>query len=402
MKIKLSPVLCIAQFAVMFSIAIPASAEPGVTPTEIMLGQTMPYSGPVSAFSTVGKAMAAYIAKVNAEGGVNGRKIKIISLDDGYSPPKAVEQTRRLVEQDGVFFMFGSMGTAPQSAVQKYLNENKVPQLFVQSGARRWNDPQNFPWAMSGLPSSYTEARAYATYLLATKPQAKVAVLYQNDDFGKEFLAGLKDGLGSQADRLIVATESYEVTDPTIDSHIFNLASSGADVFFSFSLGKATPQAIRKVSDVGWHPLFFVVSVSSSVKTILEPAGLDRSVGLISAAFEKDPTGPQWADDPAVTHWRELMKQYYPAGSLTDLLNIAGVIEAELVVEVLQRCGNDLTRENVMQQASHLKNVSLPLNLLLPGISVETSPEDYRVIKKFQLQRFDGSQWVQFGGLIGD
>jgi branched-chain amino acid transport system substrate-binding protein len=380
-------------------LSAPGKAEPGVSEREIVLGQTMPYSGPISAYATVGKAMAAYLDKINAEGGINGRKVRLISLDDGYSPPKTVEQTRKLVEEEQVFFLFGSLGTATQSAVQKYLNTRQIPQLFVQSGARKWNDPKSFPWSMAGLPSSYTEARAYAAYLLAGKPDARIAVLYQNDDFGKDYLAGLTDGLGARARAMIVGTQSYEVTDPTVDSQIVSLSSSGADTFLSFSLGKATVQAIRKSWDIGWRPLFFIASVSQSKATVLEPAGLERTVGIVSGSFEKDPSDPQWAEDADVKAWRQWMKQYYPEGSAVELLNVAGNIEAQLVVEVLRRCGGELTRENVLRQASHLDDVNL--QLLLPGIAVSTSPEDYRVIRQLRLQRFDGTRWMLFGDPVG-
>ncbi len=389
----------LALLAAISALPATALAAPGVGDGEILLGQTMPYSGPISAYSTVGKAMAGFLDKINDEGGINGRKIRLISLDDGYSPPKTVEQTRKLVEEQQVFFMFGSLGTAAQSAVQKYLNAKQVPQLFIQSGARKWNDPQHFPWSMAGLPSSYTEARAYARYLLGVKPEAKVAVLYQNDDFGKDYLAGLQDGLGDRARAMIASVRSYEVTDPTIDSQIASLADSGADTFFSFSVGKATVQAIRKVGDIGWHPLFFITSVSQSKATVLAPAGLDRAAGIISAAFEKDPSDPQWAEDADVREFRAWMKRYYPEGNDGELLNVAGNIEARLVVEVLRRCGNDLSRENVLRQATHLDHLALPL--LLPGIAVSTTPEDYRVIRELRMQRFDGARWVLFGDPVG-
>jgi branched-chain amino acid transport system substrate-binding protein len=392
--------LGVAVLMAMVSVAAPAWATgPGVDEHEIVLGQTMPYSGPLSAYGTLGKAMAAYLAKVSDDGGIGGRKIKLMSLDDGYSPPRAVEQTRRLVEQDQVFFLFGSLGTAPQSAVEKYLNTNKVPQLFVQSGARKWNDPQHFPWSMAGLPSSYTEARAYAAYLLATRPAAKIALLYQNDDFGRDYVAGLEDGLGDHARAMIVARQTYEVSDPTVDAQIDSLAASGADTLFSFSVGKATSQAIRKVAEIGWHPLFFIPSVAQSKATVLAPAGLDHATGIISAAFEKDPSDPQWANDADIRDYLAWMKRYYPEGNPNDLLNVAANIEARLVVEVLRRCGDELTRENVLRQATHLDHLALPL--LLPGVTVSTTPEDYRVIHELRLQRFDGSRWVLFGDPVG-
>jgi branched-chain amino acid transport system substrate-binding protein len=389
-----------AAFVAAAVALVPArAAGPGVGEHEIVLGQTMPYSGPISAYATVGKAMAAYLAAINDAGGVAGRRIKLISLDDGYSPPRAVEQTRRLVEQDRVFFLFGSLGTAPQSAVEKYLNAKKIPQLFVQSGARKWNDPSHFPWSMAGLPSSYTEARAYAAYLLAARPGAKIALLYQNDDFGRDYVAGLEDGLGDRARAMIVARQTYEVSDPTVDAQIDSLASSGADALFSFSVGKATAQAIRKVASIGWHPLFFIPSVSQSKATVLAPAGLEHATGIISAAFEKDPSDPQWANDADIRAYLAWMKRYDPAGDPNDLLNVAGNIEARLVVEVLRRCGSDLTRENVLRQATHLDHLALPL--LLPGVTVSTTPGDYRVIHELRLQRFDGVRWVLFGDPVG-
>lgn len=343
--------------------------------------------------------MAAYLDEVNEEGGVNGRKIRLVSLYDGYSPPRTVEQTRKLVEEQQVFFIFGSLGTAPQSAAQKYLNANNVPQLFTQSGVRKWNDPQHFPWPMAGLPSYYAEARPCAKYLLAAKPQARIALLYPNDDFGKDYLAGLRDGVCEKAAAMIAGTQTFEVTDLNVDSQIASLASSGADTFFSFSVGKATAQAIRKVGDIGWHPPFFITSVSQSKATVLAPAGLDRPAGIISAAFEKDPSDPQWAEDPDLRAFRVWMKRHYRAGDDAELLNVAGNIEARLVDEVLRRCGEDLSRENVLRQAIHLEHLALPL--LLPGIIISTMPEDYGVIHQFRMQRFDGTRWVLFGDPIG-
>ncbi len=387
-----------AVFVLLLAMLVPPAAAPsapGVNDGEILLGQTMPYSGPISAYSTVGRAMAAYLDEVNEEGGVNGRKIRLVSLDDGYGPPSTVEQTRKLVEEQQVLFIFGSVGTAPQSVVQKYLNANNVPQLFIQSGARKWNDPQHFPWSMAGLRSYYAEARAYAKYLLAVKPQARIALLYQNGDFGRDHLAGLRDALGEKAAAMIAGTQTFEVTDPTVDSQIASLASSGANTFFSFSVSKGTAQAIRKVSDIGWHPFFFTTSVSQSKATVLAPAGIDRAAGIISAAFEKDPSDPQWAEDPKVRAFRVWMKRYYPAGDDAELLNVAGNIEARLVVEVLRRCGEDLSGENVLRQATHLDHLALPL--LLPGITISTTPEDYRVIHQFRMQRFDGTRWLLFG-----
>jgi branched-chain amino acid transport system substrate-binding protein len=372
---------------------------PGVSDSEIKLGQTMPFSGPLSAYSTVGRAMAAYFAKVNAEGGVNGRKITLISLDDGFSPPKTVEQTRKLVEQENVFVIFASLGTATNASIQKYLNARKIPQLFIQSGASRWNDPQHFPWSIPGLPDYLTEAHAYAQYILAHKPDAKIGVLYQNDDFGKDYLKGLRDGLGDRAAKMIVSEQSYEVTDPTVDSQIITLSGSGADTFISASTQKATSQAIRKAGEIGWHPLFFISAISSSIKSVLTPAGLDRATGIISAAFVKDPTDPRWQDDAQYQAWLAWMKQYYPEGAVTEQLNVSGYWTAATMVEVLKRCGDDLTRENVLKQMTRLDGFAAPM--LLPGITVNLSPDNYVLFKRTQLERFDGKQWVPIGKPVG-
>jgi branched-chain amino acid transport system substrate-binding protein len=396
---RLRAILCLALLA-----AGPALAEraygPGVSDGEIKLGQTMPYSGPLSAYSTVGKAIAAYFAKVNAEGGVNGRRITLISLDDGFSPPKTLEQTRRLIEQENVLLIFAALGTATNAATQKYLNERKVPQLFIQSGASRWNDPQHFPWSVPGLPSYVTEAGAYARYILANRPAARIAVLYQNDDFGKDYLRGLREGLGERSHSMIIAEQSYEVTDPTVDSQIITLAGSGADTFLAASTQKATSQAIRKADEIGWHPLFFVSAIASSVKSVLIPAGPERAVGLISAAFFKDPTDPHWQNDADYADWRAWMKQYYPEGSTAEQLNVAGYWTAAAMTEILRRCGDNLTRENVLREVTHLDRLALPM--LLPGIAITTTPEDYRPFRRSQLVRFDGKQWVAFGQPIGE
>ena len=371
---------------------------PGVTDTEIKIGQTMAYSGPTSAFGTVGKSEAAYFQMVNERGGIHGRKLRFISLDDGYSPPKTVEQTRRLVEQDEVLLMFGSLGTAHNTAVQKYLNARKVPQLFIGSISNKWNDPKNFPWTMALPIPPRIEAAIYASYILSNRPGARIAVLYQNDDFGKDYLASLKEALAARAATMVVAEVSYEVTDPTVDSQVVTLKGSGADVLMNFSTPKAAAQVIRKVYDIGWKPTHFISVASTSVAAVLAPAGLEKSTGLISATFAKDPSDPSWRDDREVKAWFAWMKQYYPEGSTTDLLNVTGYVFAAALVQVLQRCGDDLSRENVMRQATNLRDVELPM--LLPGVKINTTPTDYVPFKQMQLRGFDGTRWVRFGEMI--
>lgn len=371
--------------------------DPGASDTEIKIGNTMPYSGPASAYGTIGKTEAAYFKKINDEGGINGRKINFITLDDGYSPPKAVEMARRLVEQDEVLFLFGTLGTPSNTAIHKYMNAKKVPQLFVATGASKWNDPKNFPWTMGWQPNYHTEAMIYAKYILKTKPDAKIAVLYQNDDFGKDYLTGLKDGLGDKANQ-IIATATYEVTDPTVDSQIVQLQASGADVFLNIATPKFAAQAIRKTYDIGWKPIQIVTNVSVSVATVLTPAGLDKSVGLISSNYGKDPTDPQWANDPGMKEWRAFMAKYYPEGSLLDSSNVYGYGVARTVVQALKQAGDNLTRENVMKQAANLKDFDPGTSLL--GIMINTSPTDFAPIQAVQLARFDGKTWVLFGDVI--
>jgi len=371
--------------------------DSGASDTEIKIGQTMPYSGPGSAYGTIGRAESAYFQMINDQGGVNGRKVTLVSLDDGYSPPKTVEQVRRLVEDDGVLFIFQSLGTAANTAIQKYLNARKVPQLFVATGATKWGDPQNFPWTMGWQPNYQSEGRIYAKYVLQQKPTAKVGVLYQNDDYGKDYLKGLKEGLGSKAS-LIVKEASYEASDPTVDSQIITLQASGADTFFIFAIPKFAAQAIRKSYDIGWRPLAFVNNVSSSVASVLEPAGLEKSTGLITALYLKDPTDPQWQKEKSFRDWVEWMKKYYPQGDLTDIANVYGYSIAQTLVQVLRQCGDELTREAVMREASNLKNLELPM--LLPGIKVNTSATDFYPVEQMQLARFDGKRWGLFGEVI--
>jgi branched-chain amino acid transport system substrate-binding protein len=373
---------------------------PGVTDTEIKIGQTMPYSGPASLYSTVGKAMAAYFDKINAEGGVNGRKIKLISLDDGYSPPKAVEQTRKLVEQEEVLLIFGTLGNAVNTAIHKYLNTKKVPQLLIASTSVKWNDPQNFPWTIAFQPNQKTEGEVYIRYLLKNHSNAKIAILNQNDDFGGGYVQAVKAALGERAAKMIVAEASYEATDPSVDSQVVSLQASGADTLLIFASPKFAAMAIRKAYDIGWRPLKLMTLASANVASVLQPAGMEKSVGVISAAFLKDPTDPQWKNDAATKEWLAWMKRHYPDGNIADIYNVVGYSYSQALVEILRRCGDDLTRENVMKQATNLKDVEL--SMFLPGIKITTSPSDYRIIKQLQLMRFDGKQWVLFGDLIGD
>jgi len=370
----------------------------GVTATEIKIGNTNPYSGPASAYGTIGKAIGAYFKKVNDDGGINGRKINYITYDDGYSPPKTVEMIRKLVEQDQVAFVFQTLGTPTNSAIHKYMNEKKAPHLFVATGATKWNDSKNFPWTMGFQPNYQTEGKIYAAYILKNVPDAKVGILYQNDDYGKDYLKGFEDGLGNAAKKLIVLKQSHEVTDPTIDSQIVNLKNSGANVFFNITIPKFAVQAIKKSHDIGWKPLHFLNNVSSSLSTVLKPAGLDASRGLITALYMKEITDPQWKNDKAYLDWVAWMKKYYPEGALDDQFNAYGYNVAILVTHVLKQCGNDLSRENIMKQAASLKNVDLPL--LLPGIKVNTSPTDFAPIEQEQLAKFDGERWAVFGEMV--
>ena len=390
--------------AAMALAATPAFAQhknaPGVSASEIKIGQTMPYSGPASAYGAIGHSEAAYIAMINDEGGINGRKIDLLSLDDGYSPPKTFEQTRRLVEQEGVALIFSSLGTPTGVVVRKYLNEKKVPQLFQASGATFWGDHEHFPWSIGWQPNYQTEGAIYGHYLLKTKPNAKVAVLYQNDDAGRDYFAGFKAGLGAEAaKRMIVAVQTYETTDPTLDSQIVTLQSSGADVLFDNTTPKFAAQAIRKVYDVGWRPLHFLMSVATSVSAVMEPAGFDKGQGIVTAAYLKDPNDPQWKDDKAMQDWLAFMRKYDPDGNLGDAFNVYGYSMAQTLVQLLKQCGNDLSRENIMKQAAHL---DIDLHMLLPGIKVHTSPTEFYPIQRMRLARFEGKQWVLFGDVIGE
>ena len=370
---------------------------PGASDTEIKLGNTMPYSGPASAYGAIGKAEAAYFAMINEQGGVNGRKVDFISRDDSYSPPKTVEQVRQLVEQDQVLALFNTLGTPPNTAIQGYANDNKVPQLFVATGADKWNDPKNHPWTMGWQPSYRIEARIYARYILKNLPKAKIAVLYQNDDFGKDYLIGLREGLGDKA-KMIVASQTYETTDPTVDSQIVSLQGSGADTLLVAAIPKFAAQAIRKVYDIGWKPAFFMTNVSASVGSVMKPAGLDKSQGIITGGYLKDPNDPQWQSSAEYKDWLAFMKKYYPAGSLADVNNVYGYSVAQTLLDVLKACGNNLTRENLMKQAASIHDLKLPM--LLPGIAVSTSATDFAPIKQMQLQKFEGETWRLFGEVL--
>ncbi len=371
---------------------------PGISDHEITFGQTLPLSGPASAYGQIGRAEAAYFHMINDEGGVNGRKLTFIQLDDGYSPPRTVEQTRKLIEEDHVAFMFSTIGTPTNVAIRKYLNEKKVPQLWIGSGGSLFDDPKHFPWTIAFLPSYLVEGRIYARYVLANKPDAKAAVLYQNDDFGKDLYNGFREGFGAQADKRIVATATYEITDPTIDQQIVTLQSSGADVLFTAATPKFSAQAIRKVYDIGWKPLYFVDYVGSAVAAVLKPAGLEKSVGLISTAYLKDPTDPQWQNDPDYKTWRKWMAKYMPGGDVADLFNVTGYVEGTVLVHILKQCGDDLSRSNILYQATHLHDLAVPM--MQPGITMNTSPDDYVPVKQMRLVRFNGKTWVPFGQAI--
>src|SRR6516225_5592433 len=387
--------------AVIFLAATGGSAfaqkkyDTGVTDTEIKIGNIMPYSGPSSAWSMIGKTEAAYFRKINAEGGINGRKITYISYDDAYSPPKAVEQARRLVESDEVLLIFHSLGTADNTAIQKYMNTRKVPQLFVASGATKWNDPQNFPWTVGWQPNYQSEARVYAKYILKERPNARIAVIYKNDDYGKDYLKGLKDGLGDKAASMIVAEDAYEIAEPTIDTHVVKMKSLNADVFIDVTGPKFAAQAIRKAAEIGWKPLHFLNNVSTSIGTVIKPAGIENAQGIISVAYLMDAVDPQWKDDPGMKTFDDFLARDFPEGNPADNQIMLGYNIAQTLVQVLKQCGDNLTRENVMKQAANLKDFRT--TNLLPGITINTSPIDFAPIKQVQLRRFEGERWELFG-----
>jgi branched-chain amino acid transport system substrate-binding protein len=372
--------------------------DTGATDTEIKIGNIMPYSGPASAYGVIGKTEAAYFNKINTEGGINGRKISFVSYDDAYSPPKTVEQARKLVESDEVLLIFNSLGTPPNTAIQKYMNQKKVPQLFVATGATKWNDPQNFPWTMGWQPNYQSESIIYAKYILKHHPMARIAVLYQNDDYGKDYLKGFKDGLGSKAASMIVIEESYEVSEPTIDSHIVKLKATGADVFFNITTPKFAAQAIKKNAEIGWKPLQFLNNVSSSVGSVLKPAGFENAQDIISSNYLKDPTDPQWKNDPGMIAWNEFLDKYYPEANRSDGAVMYGYTVAQGMVHVLRACGDDLTHENIMKRAASIRD--LELGGLLPGIKVNTSPTDFAPLAQLQLMRFKGDTWERFGDIL--
>ena len=370
----------------------------GATDTEIKIGNIMPYSGPASAYGVIGKTEEAYFKKINAEGGINGRKINFISYDDGYSPPKTVEQARKLVESDEVLLVFNPLGTPPNSAIQKYMNSKKVPQLFVATGATKWNDPKEFPWTMGWQPNYQSETQIYAKYILKNHPNAKIGVLYQNDDYGKDYLKGLKDGLGAKAATMIVLEESYEVSEPTIDSHIVKLKSTGADVFVNITTPKFAAQAIKKNAEIGWKPVHFLNNVSGSIGSVIKPAGMENAQDIISSAYLKDATDAQWKNDAGMKAWNEFLDKYYPEANRADASVMFGYTVAQGLVHVLKACGDNLTRENVMKQAASIKD--LELGGLLPGIKANTSATDFAPLSQLQLQRFKGDTWDRFGEIL--
>ena len=402
--VRVAAMMLGSTLLVLGLVAGPASAQkqydPGASDTEIKVGQTMPYSGPASAYATVGKAQAAYVRMINEQGGVNGRKINLISYDDGYNPAKTVEQVRKLVESDEVLTTFQILGTAPNAAVQKYLNAKHVPQLFAASGATRFTDPEHFPWTIGFNPSYRTEGRIYARYILDNHPAARIGVLYQNDDLGKDYLAGLKDGLGAKSAAMIVAEAPYEVTDTTVDSQLITLKAAGADLLFDATTPKFAAQAIRKAAEMNWKPVHVLDINSTSVGGVLVPAGLDNANGIVSVNYGKDPGDPAWKDDEGMKRWRAFMDKYYPEGDKNSAFNTYGYATAQMLVYVLDKCGDVLTRENVMKQATHITNLTGDLSL--PGMSSSTTPTDYRINKQLQMMRFNGQRWELFGPVITD
>jgi len=372
--------------------------DDGASDTEIKIGHTNPYSGPASAYGAIGKAINAYFDKINAEGGINGRKIKFVTQDDGYSPPKTVEVIRQLVEQEKVLFCFNTLGTPPNTAIQKYMNAKKVPQLFVATGASKWGKPKDFPWTMGWQPDYNTEGQIYAKYLLANVKDPKIAVLYQNDDYGKDYLEGFHTGLGAAGKKAIVSEVSYEVTDPTVDSQVIQMANTKANAFFNITTPKFAAQAIKKAGEIGWKPLHFLNNVSASVSSVLKPAGFENGQGIVTAAYLKDPTDKQWHGHQGYIEWLDWMKKYNAQGNVNDSFNVYGYTVAQTLVQTLKQCGDDLTRAGVMKQAANLKNLSLPM--LLPGIKINTSPTDFYPIQSVQLQRFKGETWELFGDVL--
>jgi branched-chain amino acid transport system substrate-binding protein len=383
-------------------LASPATAQKkydtGASDTEVRIGNIMPYSGPASAYGTIGKTLAAYFNKVNAEGGINGRKITFITYDDGYAPPKTVEQARRLVENDDVLLILNSLGTAHNTAIQKYMNSKKVPQLFVATGATKFGDPKNFPWTMGWQPNYQSEGRIFAQHILKNHPNGKIGVLFQNDDYGKDYLKGLRDGLGDKAKMMIVAELPYEATDPTVDSQIVSLKAAGADIFFNVTTPKFAAQAIKKAAEVGWKPVHLLNSVSASVGAVIKPAGIENAQGILTALYGKDPTDTFWNDDPGRKDWSAFMDKYYPEGDKTSSFTVYGYSVARTMVQVLQQCGDDLTRANVMKQAASLKDFETGMSL--PGIKINTSPTDFYPIEQMQMGKFESESFKPFGPIL--
>jgi len=373
----------------------------GATDSEIKIGNIMPYSGPASAYGVIGRTEAAYFRKINAEGGINGRKINFISYDDAYSPPKTVEQARRLVESDEVLMIFGPLGTPSNTAIHQYMNAKQVPQLFVSTGATKWNDPQHFPWTMGWQPNYQQEARIYAKYILREKPNARIGVLYQNDDLGKDYLKGLKDGLGDKAAALlIVAEDAYEVSEATLDTHVVKMKSMKVDVFVDITTPKFAAQAIRKAAEIGWKPMHILASVATSIGAVIKPAGFENAQDIVSLAYLMDPSDPQWSDDPGMKAFDDFLAKFFPEGNRADNFIVTGYNLAQTLVQVLKHCGDDLTRENVMRKATSIKNFTG--SLALPGMTVNTSPTDYRINKQMQMMKFNGERWELFGPIIED
>ncbi len=386
-----------AAAAAAFAAGAARAETPGVTDTEIKIGQTMPYSGPASAYGVIGRTEAAYFKMINEQGGVNGRRIDFVSLDDGYSPPRTVEQARRLVEDEKVAFLFNTLGTAPNLAIRQYLNDNKVPQLFVSTGASVFSDPAHFPWTIGYNPNYQTEARIYGKHILATRPDGRIAVLFQNDGFGKEYLIGLKDALGDRAGAMIVKEASYETSEPTIDSQVVSLQGSGADILVIAATPKFAAQAIRKSYDLGWSGVRYLSNVSPSVATVLKPAGLEKSKGLITAYYGKDPTDARWKDDPGMKQWQAFCDKYLSHAEFVDANAAYAFSAAGTMLQTLKQCGADLSRDNVMKQAAGIRDLELPL--LLPGMRIATSPTNFSPIRQMQLATFDGQSWQLFGEL---
>jgi branched-chain amino acid transport system substrate-binding protein len=387
-----------AAFVPAMPAILRADETPGVTPTEIRLGNTMPYSGPASAYGTIGRSISAMWQRANDAGGFAGRKVNFITYDDGYSPPKTVEQVRRLIEEDQVACLFNTLGTPTNSAIQRYVNQKKVPHLFVSTGAEKWADPKHFPWTIGYQPSYQTEAEIYTKYMLQVKPDAKMAILYQNDDFGKDYPAGVHKLLGDKFDKVVVAQATYEVADPTLDSQINSLKASGADVLLTAATPKFAAMTIKKLADLEWKPMHFLTNVSISVGAVMKPAGPENSIGVITTGYMKDPTDPAWKDDPGMNEWRAFMAKYVPDGDLTDANYSFAYGVSQVMLQTLKQCGNDLSRENIMRQATNLHDARDVI--LLPGITVNTTPTDYHPIKAMQLQKWDGKTWVRFGSII--